>query len=69
MITRTFVCPDCNTQISCQGSPGDRIQVICPNCGKKGIANLPAEKTDLKTTANAIEIKNLTKYYGKIKGI
>lgn len=69
MITKTFACSDCNTQISCQGNSGDKIEIICPDCGKKGTAVFSVEKTDLKTTANAIEIINLTKYYGKIRGV
>lgn len=68
MITRKFACPYCKTHISCEGNPGDKIQVVCSNCGEKGIAVFHMEGTDSKATMNAIEINNFTKYYGKIKG-
>jgi len=71
MVTKLFVCPHCRTQMSFKGNPGERLQVICPKCGKKGIASIPTGQT--KTTSepigDAIEIKNLTKYYRKIKGV
>ena len=44
MITRTVLCPNCNTEVSCQGNPGDRVQVVCPNCSEKGMVVFPAEK-------------------------
>ncbi len=72
MITKKFLCPSCKKQISCEGNPGDRIQIICSKCGQKGIATFKGEKTEAavpETPTNVIEIKNLTKYYGKIKGI
>ena len=71
MVTKLFVCPYCKTEMSFKGNPGERIQVVCPKCNKKGIASFPAVQTKTSTEAieDVIEIKNLTKYYRKIKGV
>lgn len=69
MITQTVACPSCKTRVTVQGNPGERISITCPQCFKKGIYILPEEKLMTKTTVNAIETKNLTKFYGKNKGI
>ncbi len=71
MITKTFACPDCNTQISSQGNPGDKIKVVCPNCGKKGIAIFAVDKADSKTTTDSfsIEVAGLTKIYNDLKAV
>ena len=67
MISKTVACPNCNTHVSCQGNPGDKITVICPNCGKKGIAIFASDKTGSKTSVNVIEVNNLSKYFGDVK--
>lgn len=66
MVTKLFVCPYCRTQMSFKGNPGERIQVTCPNCGKKGIASFPGgqEKTISESGDYAIQVNNLSKYYG-----
>ena len=70
MITKTFACPGCNTQISSQGNPGDKIRVVCPNCGKKGIAIFAVDKADSKTTtASSIEVADLTKKYKDLTAV
>ena len=69
MLTKLFVCPHCKTQVSCQGNPGDHLLVECANCGQKGTLVFHTKKPDVKRTGNSIEVKNLTKYYGKIRGI
>jgi ABC-type multidrug transport system ATPase subunit len=70
MITKTFACPGCNTQISSQGNPGDKIRVVCPNCGKKGIAIFAIDKADSKTTtASSIEVADLTKKYKDLTAV
>jgi len=69
MIMKRIVCPHCNTNFTVQGSPGEKIQVTCPQCDTKGMFFFPGETEVSKTMVPAIETKNLTKYYGKIKGI
>jgi len=70
MITKTFACPGCNTQISSQGNPGDKIRVVCPNCGKKGIAIFAVDKVDSRTTtASSIEVADLTKKYKDLTAV
>ena len=67
MVTKKFVCPFCKTQMAFEGNPGDRIQVECPSCGKKGIASFPGgEAKKVSEPGNyAIQVNNLSKYYGK----
>jgi ABC-type multidrug transport system ATPase subunit len=67
MITKTFACPDCKTRITGQGNPGEKVQIVCPNCGKKGVAIFPSVKTEEKAYVNIIEIINLTKHFGKVR--
>jgi len=71
MITKTFACPGCNTQISSQGNPGDKIRVVCPNCGKKGIAIFAVDKADSKTSTapSSIEVADLTKKYKDLTAV
>jgi ABC-2 type transport system ATP-binding protein len=69
MITQTVKCPSCKNRVIVQGNPGERIYITCPQCFIKGIFIFPEEKLITKTTVNAIETKNLTKFYGKNKGI
>ncbi len=37
MIKKIAICPACHSKISCEGDPGQKVTVKCPNCGKKGI--------------------------------
>jgi ABC-2 type transport system ATP-binding protein len=71
MITRTVLCPSCNTKVSCHGNPGDRVQVICPKCSEKGMVVFPTEKIVSKTTENsyAIEVKGLSKAYDGVPAV
>lgn len=61
-------CPQCKYQMSIQGNPGERIELICPNCKIHGVFSFPKESS-VTPTEDVIAVKNLTKYYGKIKGI
>jgi len=69
MITRTFLCPKCNNRLNVQGNIGDKVRIVCSNCGQKGFVVFYKEEPVTKKTGNAIEIKNLTKYYGKYRGV
>jgi flagellar protein FlaI len=31
------ICPGCHSKISCEGEPGEKVTIKCPQCGKKGI--------------------------------
>ncbi|KYK24741.1 hypothetical protein AYK25_01555 [Thermoplasmatales archaeon SM1-50] len=61
-------CPQCKYQMSVQGNPGERIELICPKCKIYGFFQFP-EESSTAPTEDVIVVKNLTKYYGKIKGI
>jgi len=77
MITKTIACPKCKKNFNIQGNPGEKIDVFCPNCDLKGFFSFPSgeaysqpkEKPYSEKNINVIETKNLTKFYGKIKGI
>ena len=49
------ICPKCKNQIKCEGKPGTKITLICPNCQHKGFIKF--EKTK-KPKKNIIERKN-----------
>lgn len=68
MITMDVACPNCKFTISVQGNPGERIALTCPKCKIHGFFQFPPELSTQQTD-DAIVVKNLTKYYGKIKGI
>lgn len=69
MITQTVTCPSCKNSVTVQGNPGEKIYITCSQCFIKGTFIFPEEKLITKTTVNAIETQNLTKFYGKNKGI
>ena len=69
MITKTVECPRCKYNFDVQGNPGEKARVTCPKCDSNGFFSFPGEGLLSKTTVNVIEMKNLTKFYGKIKGI
>lgn len=69
MVTKTVACPNCKNNFDIQGNPGEKTYIFCSSCGAKGFFLFPAEKAVSKTAENVIEIKNLAKYYGKIKGV
>ncbi|MBN1861034.1 MAG: ABC transporter ATP-binding protein [Candidatus Thermoplasmatota archaeon] len=54
--------------MSIDGSPGERKELTCPNCQIHGFVTFPETPTTTPT-GDAIVVKHLTKYYGKIKGI
>lgn len=69
MIVKTVACPKCKNNFNIQGNPGEKTNISCPSCGAKGFFSFPSLDIVTKTAENVIEIKNLAKYYGKIKGI
>jgi len=69
MITKTVMCPNCKNKVTIQGNPGEKANITCPKCDTNGSFSFPGEGLLSKTTVNAIETKNLTKFYGKVKGI
>jgi len=69
MIQKNIMCPNCKNEITIEGNPGEKIYITCPKCNTNGFFSFPGEKFLSKTGVNVIETKNLTKFYGKIKGI
>jgi fluoroquinolone transport system ATP-binding protein len=67
MITQTIACPHCKNTITIQGHSGEKINVICPSCGTKGIFRFPEETIHTMTTngINALDVQNLTFIYPK----
>jgi len=50
MATKIAICPGCHTKITCEGEPGQKIKVNCPNCKRTG------------TIAFSLELKELDFY-------
>jgi hypothetical protein len=45
-ITKTIACPECGKIVKCQGVPGEKIIVICPECNIKGYYQFPEVKKE-----------------------
>ena len=69
MVQKNIMCPNCKNKITIEGKPGEKAYITCPKCNTNGVFYFPSEGLLSKTGVNAIEMKNITKFYGKIKGI
>jgi len=69
MFQKQLMCPNCKNIITIEGKPGEKVFITCPKCNTKGYYLFIKKELLQKTTSNVIETKNLTKFYGKIKGI
>jgi len=69
MLQKNIMCPNCKNKITIEGNFGEKIFITCPKCNTKGVFSFPKDELMDKSQSNVIEIKNLTKFYGKIKGI
>ena len=69
MIQKKIMCPNCKNIITIKGNPGEKVYITCQKCNTKGVFTYPKEELPHDTPSNVIDIANLTKYYGKIKGI
>jgi len=47
MATKIAMCPGCHTKINCEGEPGQKVKIICPNCNKTGTIAFSSEMTEL----------------------
>ena len=47
MPEKIAICPGCHTQITCEGKPGEKVQLRCPNCGKTGSVVFKSEYEEL----------------------
>ena len=45
MEKKIAICPGCHTKISCEGKPGEKVKIKCPNCGRSGSVTF-AEQLD-----------------------
>ena len=71
MLEQTIACPNCKYQITVQGDPGDRVEIICPKCTTKGFFRFPGGKlgTSDKQLVTAIEVKGLTKRFKELTAV
>jgi len=67
MISKTIICPNCKTQMTVQGNPGEKIYVTCSNCKKKGYFIMPIHKTE--SDSISIKISGLTKIYKDVRAV
>lgn len=65
MNTKTIMCPQCKTKFTIQGNSGEKIQVVCPSCGVKGVFTFSIDPTKSTITHDsyAVEINDLTKKF------
>ena len=47
MQKKIAICPGCHTKITCEGEPGEKVKVECPNCGRKGSIVIKSELQQL----------------------
>ncbi len=69
MKTTIVACPKCKYKINIQGNPGERVEIACPECKIRGFFKFPEDRTVSQIRGNAIDVVNLSKYYGKIRGV
>jgi ABC-2 type transport system ATP-binding protein len=69
MLKKNVMCPNCKNKITVEGEAGEKVYITCPRCNTRGFSSFPEQEFVQKKSFNAIETKNLTKFYGKIKGI
>ena len=76
MHKKIAICPGCHTKITCEGKPGQKVKVECPNCGRTGSILFKSEFKELdfyplnEPYAYAKILKNmdtLEKYYKVIE--
>jgi archaeal flagellar protein FlaI len=56
MIKKIAVCPECHSKITCEGDPGQKVTVKCPQCGKKGIVAFSAHEVSIDEK-NLVELE------------
>jgi len=47
MQKKIAICPGCHTKITCEGEPGEKVNVECPNCGRNGSIVIKSELQQL----------------------
>jgi len=76
MPSKIAICPNCHTKINCEGKPGEKVKVDCPNCKRSGTIIFSSELIELdfyslnEPYAFAKILKNtdtLEKYYKVIE--
>jgi len=67
MVSKNVKCPKCQTKISINGEPGEKIMITCPNCDLKGYFTIPGEQQ--VTGSFSLQIKNLTKHFKDVKAV
>jgi ABC-2 type transport system ATP-binding protein len=67
MTIKTIMCPNCKTQVTIEGNPGEKYLVTCPNCNLKG--HFTISSTEMRSGPVSIEIRGLTKIYKDVKAV
>jgi fluoroquinolone transport system ATP-binding protein len=67
MTSITLACPQCKNNFVIQGTPGEKIEIICPKCKTKGFFHLPEEtsRSGSSDSPFVLEIQNLSFLYPK----
>jgi archaeal flagellar protein FlaI len=55
MIKKIAICPECHTELSCEGEPGQKVKVTCMKCGKQGTISFSSKEVTLEEK-NLVEL-------------
>jgi ABC-2 type transport system ATP-binding protein/Cu-processing system ATP-binding protein len=71
MLTKKVKCPKCKHEVTINGMPGQKVEVLCSNCGTHGVFIFP--NGDLSQGSQrdqaSIDVQNLSKYYNDLKAV
>ncbi len=71
MVKKILMCPNCNTKITIEGNPGEKIYITCSNCESKGSYEFSNKKftSEKKGNSYALEVRNLSKSFNGFKAV
>ncbi len=68
MVNQTLACPKCKTNVNVQGDPGETVEIVCSNCGTKGMYQFPMDSISVSPSLKghiALVVENLEFSYPK----
>jgi len=71
MSTKTIKCPQCKNKVTVQGNPGEKTNIVCPNCKAKGVFTFPLQNNVGQKTNRvaAIEVNGLIKTFNGFRAV
>ena len=56
MNKKVAICPGCHTKITCEGEPGEKVDIKCSKCGKTGSIVFKSEFKELDLMSSTISL-------------